>query len=334
VTLSPGKAEKLRRLSTGGGVIAAIAVDQRRSLRMMIASAAGVPPDAIADVQLGEFKRAVARILTEHASAVLIDPEFGSGAFAERAGNCGLLVTYEMDGYDNPRPHRMLALMPEYSVRRLRDLGAEGIKILLSWTPFDDERANQDKRVLIERIGAECRGLDMPFFLEPVGYDPSGRLSPDAPEYAGIKPDIVTETMREFSQERYNVDVLKVEFPINAAYVEGTSVFAGERVWTRSEALGVFRRADAAAGRPYIYLSAGVSSAQFIDSLRLAAEAGARYSGVLCGRATWQDGVPVFAREGRAGFERWLRERGVANVQAINECLRSACSWEQRTAAA
>jgi tagatose 1,6-diphosphate aldolase len=334
VNVSSAKSERLRRLSTDSGVIAAIAVDQRKSLRMMIAQAAGVPFNAVTDAQLGEFKCAVATLLTSHASAILIDPEFGSGAFTERAPNCGLLMTYEMDGYENPRPHRMLGLMPEYSVRRLRDLGADGIKILLSWTPFDDERANDEKRVLIERIGAECAGLDMPFFLEPVGYDPSGRLAPHSAEYARIKPDIVVETLREFSRNTYNVDVLKVEFPINAAYIEGTRVFRGERVWTRDEALEIFRRADLAAGRPYIYLSAGVSSTQFLDSLTLAAEAGARFSGVLCGRATWQDGVPVFAREGRVAFERWLAGEGMANVQAINDCLRAAYPWAQRTAAA
>lgn len=330
MVIAPAKADRLRRLATGGGVIAAIAVDQRSSLRQMIAKAAGVPMDAITDDRLGAFKSAVAGVLTPHASAILIDPEFGSDAFSLRSSNCGLLMTYEMDGYENPRPHRMLALMPGYSVRRLRDLGADGVKILLSWTPYDDARANDEKKVLIERIGAECAALDMPFFLEPVGYDPSGRMDVKSAEYARLKPQIVIDSTREFSKDFYHVDVLKVEFPINAAYVEGASVFSGELVWSREEALDVFRAADEAAKKPYIYLSAGVSSAQFLDSLRLAAESGARFSGVLCGRATWQNGVPVFAREGRAAFEQWLADEGVRNVQAINECLRSASPWHSR----
>jgi tagatose 1,6-diphosphate aldolase len=334
LSISPAKAERLRRLASDGGVIGAIAVDQRKSLRVMIANAAGVGVEEITDEQLGEFKSAVASVLTPHASAILIDPEFGSSAFSHRASTCGLLMTYEMDGYENPRPHRMLALMPDLSVRRLRDMGADGVKILLSWTPFDDPRANDEKKVLIERIGAECAALDMPFFLEPVGYDPAGRMDVKSAEYARIKPQIVLDSTREFSNDRYNVDVLKVEFPLDARYVEGTSVFSGDRAWTRDEALDVFRRADAAALKPYIYLSAGVSSAQFIDSLRLAAEAGAGFSGVLCGRATWQNGVPAFARESRAAFENWLAGEGVRNVQAINECLRTASSWTQRLAAA
>jgi tagatose 1,6-diphosphate aldolase len=332
--ITAAKAERLQKLATPAGIIAAVAVDQRKSLRQMIATAAGRSLEEISDSQLGEFKAAVARVLTRHASAVLIDPEFGSSAFiSARQGTAGLLMTYEMDGYENPRPNRMLALMPQLSVYRLREAGADGVKILLSWTPFDTVESNDRKRALIERIGAECAALDMPFFLEPVGYDPGG-MDQKSPEYGRIKPQIVIETMKEFSQDRYGVDVLKVEFPINATYVEDTSVYSGTRVWTYEEALDMFRAADAAAKRPYIYLSAGVGIAQFTDSLRMAADAGAGFSGVLCGRATWQGGVKAFAVEGLGAFERWLESDGVRNISAINECLRAAAPWTQRLDAA
>lgn len=143
--ISEAKARRLRAVSTRHGIIAAVAIDQRKSLRQMIADAAGTSLDDISDAQLGEFKSAVTRVLTHHASAILMDPEFGSEAFLQRAPGCGLLITYECDGYENPRPHRMLALMPHLSVRQLRDLGADGVKILLSYTPFDDERSNDEK---------------------------------------------------------------------------------------------------------------------------------------------------------------------------------------------
>jgi tagatose 1,6-diphosphate aldolase len=330
VRVSEAKARRLDALSTGAGVIAAVAIDQRKSLRQMIAGAAGVPLDGITDEQLGEFKSAVTRVLSRNASAVLIDPEFGSGAFSHRAPGCGLLMTYECDGYENPRPHRMLALMPHLSVRRLRDMGADGIKILLSYTPFDTEESSDAKKALIERIGHECSALDMPFFLEPVGYDPDGG-DPKGFEFAKRKPEIVLRSMEEFSKDVYQVDVLKVEFPVNAAFVEGSGVYAGRTAYSRSEALDCFRQADSLARRPYIYLSAGVSAAHFTESLRMAAEAGARFSGVLCGRATWQDGVPVFAREGAAAFEHWLESAGTRNIAAVNECLRGAASWRERT---
>jgi len=125
----------------------------------------------------------------------------------------------------------------------------------------------------------------------------------------------------EFSQPRYGVDVLKVEILVNLQFVEGTRAFAGTAAYTRQEALRHFREAASAASKPFIYLSAGVSDEVFRESLELAAEAGTNFSGVLCGRATWQDGIPVFARQGYAALEAWLEDRGVRNIEALNAVL-------------
>jgi tagatose 1,6-diphosphate aldolase len=307
---SAAKLERLRAISTPRGAISAVAMDQRRSLRRMIAAAAGAPEEGISDARLSEFKAAVAAALTPQASAVLLDPEYGLAAARERAPGCGLLLTYEADGFDNPRPHRMLALLAGVSVRRLRDMAADAVKVLLSWNPYGDERANDEKRAWIERIGNECAALDMPFLLEPVTYDVDARR----------KPEAVVRTIEEFSNPVYGVDVLKIEFP----------VVAGAREWSHAEALAWYRAADQAAGLPYIFLSAGVSIKQFLGSLDLAAAAGTRFSGVLCGRAAWQDGVPVYAREGLAAFRAWLATAGVRNQRRIGECLEAATPWEDR----
>jgi tagatose 1,6-diphosphate aldolase len=296
----------------------------------MIAQAAGCEPERIPDERLMEFKSAVTQTLTRETSAVLLDPEYGLKAAGERAKDCGLLLAYEMDGYENPRPHRMLALMPHLSVRRLVALGAQGIKILLHYAPEEEGPANEEKRALIERIGSECSDVDVPFFLEPVVYD-AGGLDPRSLEFARKKPRWVIETIAEFSKPDYKVDVLKVEFPVIAAFVEGSAVYSGERAYGMQEALEHFQAADAAARLPYIYLSAGVSSPEFLESLRLALRAGARFSGVLCGRANWQGGVPVYARSDNefdpAALHKWLEDAGLKNIRAINELLRSAAPW-------
>jgi tagatose 1,6-diphosphate aldolase len=66
----------------------------------------------------------------------------------------------------------------------------------------------------------------------------------------------------------------------------------------------------------------------FRVSLEFAAEAGARVNGVLCGRATWKDGIPVYAKDGAAAFEGWLEDRGVKNIEMLNDVLRrSATPW-------
>jgi len=233
----------------------------------------------------------------------------------------------------------MLALMPQLSVERLGELGADGIKILLHFSPDDPDIANDEKFAMIERIGSECAALDLPFFLEPVLYDPSHPLlqtglTPEQKReqnfsFAKRKPQLVVDMMREFSRDRYRVDILKVEFPVVAAFVEGSATFCGSAAYSMDEALTWYRTADQAAGRPYIYLSAGVSSAEFLESLRMAAAAHTRFSGVLCGRATWQDGVPAFAAGGKEGFRRWLSNEGVANIEALNALVASATPWHQ-----
>jgi len=135
------------------------------------------------------------------------------------------------------------------------------------------------------------------------------------------------ESMREFTKDRYGVDVMKVEVPVNMKFVEGTRSFAGEKAYSKQEAMKLFRDAAAVATKPFIYLSAGVSNAEFTESLELAAEAGVKFNGVLCGRATWKEGIPVYAKHGAEAFRKWLEEEGVKNINNVNERLRAASSW-------
>src|SRR5262249_23118325 len=150
----------------------------------------------------------------------------------------------------------------------------------------------------------------IPFFLEFVGYDPKGGNEKGL-EFAKIKPQVVIGSMKEFSKPQYNVDVLKVEVPINAEFVEGSSVFTGEKEHSSAEALAHFKAAAAVATKPFIYLSAGVSNKTFIEHLTMAKEAGTDFSGVLCGRATWKDGMGIYATKGVKALEDWLSTEGV-----------------------
>jgi tagatose 1,6-diphosphate aldolase len=334
VSISPGKLKHMNALSNEAGVIAAAAMDQRGSLAKSLAAAKGVSQKEITDEMMQEFKTAVTRILTPHASAILLDPEWGLPASKARSKNAGLLLAYENSGYDNTQPGRLPDLLPHVSVKRIKeDMGADAVKILIYYTPFDDPKVNDIKHAFIERIGAECESYDIPFFLEFVGYDPQGGDEKGF-EFAKKKPEIVTKSMEEFSKPQYKVDVLKVEVPINANFVEGSSAFKGQAAYTRAEALDHFRRAASVATKPFIYLSAGVSNAQFIESLGMAAESGTDYSGVLCGRATWKDGMPIYATKGLKALEDFLSTEGVKNIEAVNQAIKSAKSWKLKAGAA
>jgi tagatose 1,6-diphosphate aldolase len=323
--VTPGKQKGLKAVSDSRGVIAAAAMDQRGSLKSAIAKEKGVDKSAVTPQMLEEFKTTVTRILTPHASAILLDPEYGLPAARARASNAGLLLAYENSGYDNTRPGRLPDLLDIWSVRRLVGAGADCIKILLYYTPFDSHEINDIKHAWIERIGAECIAADVPFFAEFVGYE-EGK-DEKAIEYARKKPEVVTRSMEEFSKPQYAIDVLKVEVPVNMAYVAGTKACKGESAYTREEAKKYFRSSAAAAKKPFIYLSAGVSNDVFNETLELAAEADTNFSGVLCGRATWKEGIPVYAKQGIHALEEWLKDQGVKNINNVNARLKAAKPW-------
>jgi tagatose 1,6-diphosphate aldolase len=323
--LTAGKLAGLNAVSDARGVIAAAAMDQRGSLQKSLGQARGATADAH---DLEVFKTLVTDVLTQHASAILLDPEFGLPASKHRHGK-GLLLAYEKTGYDATEPGRMPDLLDHWSVDRLKDAGADAIKILLYYSPFEKPELNDVKHAFIERIGAECRAFDIPFFCEFVGYDAAGGDEKSL-EYARKKPSIVAGSMKEFSKPVYGIDVLKVEVPIVMEFVEGTQAYKGSRAYTRAEALDHFRDSAATTTLPFIYLSAGVSNPVFIETLELAAESGTPFNGVLCGRATWKDGIAIYAKQGENAFRKWLETTGVENINNVNKALAAATPWKKK----
>src|ERR1700677_2599204 len=203
--ITPGKKKGMTAVS-----------DQRGSLKSAIAKEKGVDKKDVPAEMLEEFKTIVTKVLTPHASAILLDPEYGLGAAKARSKNAGLLLAYENSGYDNTRPGRLPDLLDIWSALRLKEVGADCVKILLYYTPFDPPEVNNIKHAWVERTGGECIAADIPFFLEFVGYVENG--DEKGIEYAKQKPEIVAKSMEEFSKPQYAVDVLKVEVPVNMAY--------------------------------------------------------------------------------------------------------------------
>jgi len=320
-----GKYAGISKVSNERAVIAAVAVDQRGSLKKMLVADGHAN---VVDQDLDEIKTIVTDVLTPHASAILLDPEFGLEALQHRHGK-GLFLGYEKTGYDNNVPGRIPEVLEHWSARRLVEAGADCVKVLLYYTPYEQPEVNDRKHAWVGRIGDECRALDVPYFVETVGYDVNGR-GEDTAEYARLKPSIVQASMVEFSKQRYGVDVLKVEIPVSMKHVSGTRSFAGEAAYSKSEALDRLKEQQGVTKLPFIYLSAGVPISEFTESLELANEAESGYSGVLCGRAIWKEGIPVFAQHGPAAFRDWVSKTGVEYLARVNALLLSARPWTIR----
>ena len=233
--LTPGKLAGMKAVSNERGVIAAAAMDQRGSLQKALAKEKG---GDVGDAMIEEFKALVTEVLTPHASAILLDPEWGLARRKRARRIAGLLLAYEKTGYDATRPGRLPDLLDDWSVRRLKEAGADCIKILLYYTPFDPQDINNQKHAWVERIGDECRANDIPFFLEFVGYEEgidekgldSPRRSPTivTAEHGGV----LEGPLRRGRVEGRSADQHEVR--------RGPSVNAGQVAYTRNEAKQLF----------------------------------------------------------------------------------------------
>ena len=105
-----------------------------------------------------------------------------------------------------------------------------------------------------------------------------------------------------------------------------------EIVYSQKEAADFFKAQSEATHLPFIFLSAGVSSELFQQTLVFAHESGSTFNGVLCGRATWKDGVKAYVDAGKEGAVKWLRTQGRQNIENLNQVInQTATPWYQKT---
>ncbi|MBG9986867.1 tagatose-bisphosphate aldolase [Facklamia sp. DSM 111018] len=310
------KWKHVEKLLNDQGIIGALAIDQRGALKRMMKSY-----KEPSDRDMIDFKTIVSEKLTPYASSILLDPEYGIPAADNKDANCGLLLAYEKTGYDSNDLGKMPDLLDEWSVKRLKEAGADACKFLIYYDA-DQIEINRLKKIIIERIGSECIAENIPFFLEILTFDQE--ISDNkSKEFAKVKPQKVIDAMKEFSDDRYNIDVLKVEIPVNMNYVEG---YGQESVYTQQEAAQLFIEQSKCTNLPFIFLSAGVSPEMFQETLLFAKSAGSEFNGVLCGRATWAEGVRVYANEGEHQAKQWMGEKGKKNLLSLNEVISQTAS--------
>ena len=304
---------RLKKLCDENGIISALAIDQRGALKHMLGNDISIQ-------QIALFKALVSKHLTPFASSILLDPEYGWHAVKHKDTSCGLLMAYEKTGYDKNAPGRFPDLIDDVSVYRLKEKGADAVKLLIYVDVDESDDINDVKKAFVERVGAECHAEEIPFFLEILTYD--SKVS-DKKEFANLKPYKVIEAMKQYSDPRFAVDVLKVEIPVDMNFVEG---YGDEVVYSQAEAKAHFKAQSDISHLPFIFLSAGVTPQLFQDTLMFAKEAGSRFNGVLCGRATWAGSTEHFKEQGKNAAEQWLKTDGVNNITKLNAVLKQTAT--------
>ena len=281
-----------------------VAVDAGSGLEASIREARG---SAASSDDLFVFKKTVLQVLGAGANTVLVDAALGSDLLTYYPGNCQKMLAYEADVYHMSDEDRITILPDNLDVEDYPELGVDQLKFFMYYAPDDDAGLNARKQDVIEKLGKRCRENNLRFLMEPLVYHPT--LSSGTREYAELKPDLVRRATEVFAEERFHADVLKVEIPVDLAFVEGF----GEPLMSHRQALDAFVTAAEPAGAgeiDLVYLSAGVSFDWFKASLQMAAEAGVSFNGFMCGRALWADAVEIYGKEGEVGLRSWLESTG------------------------
>jgi sulfofructosephosphate aldolase len=284
----------LDALARDSGTFLMVAMDQRESLRPMLA-----PHHADADdARMIRFKRAVARELSPYASGFLIDRHFAFDEIVRErliAPSCGLILA--VDALEQP-PGGIVEethLDREADVATARDGGVVAIKLLVIWR--DDEQRR--RRVEMARdFVAVARDHGLLSVLEPVVRGPEGFDREAA----------IVEAARELGVT--GCDLYKCEVPTHGS---GTA----DQITRWSCEI------DAVLPCPWVVLSQGVDPAVFPRAVEAACHGGA--SGMLAGRAVWT--ATLSADDPTA----LLREHSVPRLQELGAIVDAhARPWREK----
>jgi tagatose 1,6-diphosphate aldolase len=261
------------------------AMDHRSGLVSMMEGAHHEAPDYAEIVQM---KLDMCSALGPYSSGILLDPEYGaaqcisSGALR---GQTGLLVSIEATGYQKDPTGRLTVLLKDWSVEKIKRMGASAVKMLVYYRPDIGKLAAKQLKV-IARVAEDCIKYDIPLLVEPKTYRVEGETM-DSAAFARGLPQMVIETARQITA--LPIDVLKAEFPADLKYEQD-----GDRL------AAYCRELDQASSVPWVILSAGVDFVTFKQEVTIACQAGA--SGFLGGRAIWQEATEIDSKDSRVSF--------------------------------
>lgn len=275
------------------------AMDHRGSMQRLIN---GAEPKNVTSEILVEYKHDLTENLAPESTAILLDPIYGAAqaiASGALSGSVGLLVSLEETGYEKDTQGRVTTLLPDWSVEKIKRMGASAVKILLYYRPDLGENAASQREVT-RQVSAQCMKWDIPFLIEPIAYAVS-QAEKDPLNFATLKTKLVVNSARDLTP--LGVDVLKSEFPADMRYEHDEGKLR--------EACELLNESSLT---PWILLSAGVAFDEFARQVKIACQAGA--SGFLGGRAIWEEATQLpDARERRE----WLFTVGRDRMKRLHD---------------
>ncbi|GAB3432048.1 aldolase [Flindersiella endophytica] len=284
----------LHHLARDNGTFLMVAMDQRESLRAMLADVETPQRKAIdvPDSELITFKQDVANVLAPEASGFLVDPEFGTPILRTPMSGTGLIVAADAL---SARPGEVVgdAVFDEsLDLSGFADRGVAAAKLLVLWREDGGEQAQVAQS---EKFVAACRAAGLMSIVEGVVRPPT----PD-PE-AAIR---CAEALGATGPTLY-----KVEVPYHGKAEPGRITEAALRL-------------TAVLPCPWVVLSSHVDRADFPAAVEAACRGGA--SGLLAGRALWTNALTAADRKQR------LRTESVPYLRELSRIVSSAARpWNE-----
>lgn len=278
----------LSALQRPSGGYAMLAVDQREAMRNMFAEHTDQP---VTDQDLQDFKVAATRILTPHASAVLVDKQFAFDAVVDAgavATECGLIAS--ADHFESAHGELVGEVSIDMTVDPAvaRAQGAVAMKLLVLWR---EDQPSAPRIEMVEQFIDRARSAGLVSIVEPVSRGRADGAPSDTE--AGV-----LAAAKELGT--LGADLYKAEVPLKG---QG----ADDEIRRRSAQL------TEAITSPWVVLSSGVPQDRFPEAVRLAMSEGA--SGFLAGRAVWSACI------GQPDVEEALRTDATTRLRALAEIV-------------
>jgi tagatose 1,6-diphosphate aldolase len=256
-----------------------------------------------------DFKKHISLNLSQHSTAILMDPVYSVPSLIPSSKSKGLIITLEDHDFIEKGKGRYSKNIKNWTVEKIKRIGGDAVKVLAWYRPDADQKSIKHQKEYIETIGRQCEKYDIPFLLELLVYPFKNEIgySKDYKEQLDKNQNHVINSVKEFSKAKYKVDIFKLESPVDISQLQNSK-------FTKATEDAFNQLSKATRNIPWVMLSSGMSKKSFLNCLKLAYKNGA--SGYLAGRTIWLDAFKDYPNYKKITNN--LKKEGVNYVKKLN----------------
>ena len=312
-----GKLIHIKKLCNDQGHLQMLAIDQRPPIFNLIRE----KKKAYTYKDVVDFKKQISLNLSQHSTAILMDPVYSVPSLVPSSKSKGLIVTLEDHNFIEKGKGRDSKNIKNWTVEKIKRIGGDAVKVLAWYRPDADQKSIKHQKKYIETIGKQCERYDIPFLLELLVYPFKNEIgySKDYKEQLDKNQNHVIDSVKEFSKTKYKVDIFKLESPVDSDKLQN-----GKFTKTTEDAF--IQLSKVTRNIPWVMLSSGMSKRSFLNCLKLAYKNGA--SGYLAGRTIWLDAFRDYPNYKKITTK--LNKESVSYVKKLNKLTKkNALSLEK-----